>query len=407
MTNLAHKIELKPNNEQRTYFKKASGISRFTWNWALASWNNIYEENKDLQGDEKQNVSGYSLKKEFNRIKRSDFPWVLEVSKYASQQPFIQLNAAYKRFFKGISGKPKFKRKNRSTDSFYVGGDQVKVQGKKVWVPNLGWVKLKEYLRFERSDGKIRSATFSRKADRWFVSLQVEVDVCAKTPIKESTGVDLGINTFAHLSDGIAIMGPKPLKKNLRSLKRISRALSKKTKGSKRYLKQKLKVQKKHLRISNIRKDTLHKITCFLTNEYKSIVIEDLNVSGMLKNHRLARSLADTGLYEFRRQLEYKSKMYGNILHIADRFFPSSKKCSSCEKIKDSLALSERTFKCECGLDLDRDLNASINLNNLLNLGSARPKVTPREMTAMNLWKFSKGSTSIVELGSKHQILPA
>ena len=123
MTNLAHKIELKLNNKQRTYFKKASGISRFAWNWALASWNNIYEENKNLQGDEKQNVSGYSLKKEFNRIKRSEFPWVQEVSKYASQQPFIQLNGAFKRFFKGVSGKPKFKRKNRSTDSFYVGGD--------------------------------------------------------------------------------------------------------------------------------------------------------------------------------------------------------------------------------------------------------------------------------------------
>ena len=161
------------------------------------------------------------------------------------------------------------------------------------------------------------------------------------------------------------------------------------------------------MKISNIRKGTLHKITSFLTNEYKSIVIEDLNVSGMLKNHRLARSLADTGIYEFRRQLEYKSKMYGNILYIADRFFPSSKKCSNCEKVKDSLGLSERTFKCECGLKLDRDLNASINLNNLVNLGSARPEVTPREMTAMNLWKFSKDSTSIVELGSKHQILPA
>ena len=245
---------------------------------------------------------------------------MFEVTKYASQQPFIHLNTAFRRFFKGVSSKPKFKKRNRSSDSFYVGGDQIKVVNKKIWVPNLGWVRLKEALRFE---GKIRSATFSRRADRWFVSIQVDTKQLLIEESKEkldAVGLDLGINSLVHTSDGLSILSSKPLKKSLRAIRRASRRLSKKEKGSNKREKQKLRISKLHMKISNIRKDTLHKITSFITASYRNIAIEDLNVSGMLKNQRLSRAVSDLCFYEIRRQLEYKSKIYRNNLVIADRF---------------------------------------------------------------------------------------
>ena len=298
---LAHKIELKLNNKQRTYFKKACGVSRFTWNWALSSWDKAYEENKNRAKEERSPVNGMALKKEFNKLKKEQFPWTFEVTKYASQQPFIHLNLAFGRFFKGVSKRPKFKKRNKSVDSFYVGGDQIKIKNKSIWVPNLGWVRLKELLRFE---GPIRSATFSRKADRWFVSLQVDTTIAPKSPSKKAVGVDLGINSLVHTSDGVSILSPKPLRKSLRALARASRRLSRKENGSKAKGKQRLKVQKIHVRITNIRKDALHKISSYLTSQYKSIAIEDLNVSGMLKNHKLSRAISDL-VYELRSQLEY------------------------------------------------------------------------------------------------------
>ncbi|MEI8301446.1 MAG: RNA-guided endonuclease TnpB family protein [Chlamydiota bacterium] len=362
---LAHKIELKLNNKQRTYFKKACGVSRFTWNWALSSWDKAYEENKNRPKEERSPVNGMALKKEFNKLKKEQFPWTFEVTKYASQQPFIHLNLAFGRFFKGLSGKPKFKKRNKSVDSFYVGGDQVKIKNKNIWVPNLGWVRLKEWTRFE---GPIRSATFSRKADRWFVSLQIDTTISPKSPLKEAVGVDLGINSLVHTSDGVSILSPKPLRKGLKALRRASRRLAKKENGSKARGKQKLKVQKIHFRISNIRKDTLHKTSSYLISQYKGIAIENLNVCGMLKNHKLSRAISDLGFYELRRQLEYKSRMYGNNLVVAGRFFPSSKKCSSCGSSKKDLSLKERVFSCDCGISLDRDLNASLNLRNLIKI---------------------------------------
>jgi putative transposase len=270
---------------------------------------------------------------------------------------------AFGRFFKGISKRPKFKKRNKSVDSFYVGGDQIKIKNKSIWVPQLSWVRLKELLRFE---GPIRSATFSRKADRWFVSLHVDTTIAPKSPSKKAVGVDLGINSLVHTSDGVSILSPKPLRKSLRALARASRRLSRKENGSKAKGKQRLKVQKIHVRITNIRKDALHKTSSYLTSQYKSIAIEDLNVSGMLKNHKLSRAISDLGFYELRRQLEYKAKMYGNTLVVADRFFPSSKKCSSCGSSKKELSLKERVYTCDCGISLDRDLNAALNLRNLI-----------------------------------------
>lgn len=394
---IAHKIELKPNNKQKTYFAKACGTARFAWNWALAEWEKQYQQGKK--------PSGMSLKKEFNAIKKSQFPWTKEVTKYAAQQPFLELQEAWVRFFKKQARAPKFKKKGKSTDAFYIGADHVKVAHKKIRIPRLSWVRMRESLRFE---GKIHSVTISRTADRWFASIQVEVSErlfkpCCST---QTVGVDLGINKLATLSNGIAFEAPKPLGKNLKMLKRYQRKLQKKQKGSAGRYKAQMKCARTHVKISNIRKDTLHKITTYIAGHYAQIGIEDLNVKGMVKNHNLARHIQDIGLGEFRRQLEYKSKMRGNVIHLADRYFPSSKTCSRCGAIKAAMDLSERTFVCGCGLKMDRDLNASINLRDYeapKNVRPVRSEVTPEEIAALRKQAGLVFVTSIDESGNKLQ----
>lgn len=391
---IAHKIELKINNMQGTYFKKASGVARFTWNWALAGWDRKYEAGEQ--------PSGMGLKKEFNEIKRIEFPWTYEVTKYASQQPFLELQDAWKRFFKKLSGKPKFKKKGKSRDSFYIGGDQIKLNEirRRIKIPNLGWVRMREELRFE---GKINSVVISRTADRWFAGIQVETPIqFPKHKNQVSVGVDLGINKLATLSSGIAFEAPKPLKKMLWRLKRQSRRFSKKTKGSNNSKKQAAKLSRLHMKVANVRRDATHKVTTSITRNCSLIGIEDLNVGGMVRNHKIARAICDVGLGEFRRQLEYKAQWRGGEIITHDRFFPSSKTCSHCGQIKESLSLAERVFKCDCGLEIDRDLNASINLNPV-------PKVlrefTPAKMTALRKSVYPISVTSIAETGNKLQSL--
>ena len=316
--NISHKIELKPNNFQKTYFKKACGIARFTWNWALGNWNEKYKNG--------EKPSGMSLKKEFNSLKKEHFPFTYEVTKYASQQPFLELQKAFQGFFQKKNGYPKFKKKGKAKDSFYIGGDQIKIVGKKVKIPKLGTVRLRENLRF---NGKILNATISRIADKWFISFGVEASL-SYLPCKNqaSVGIDLGIKTLATLSNGTFIKSPKPLKKNLRKLKKVSRQLSRKvhsrkkgdkTPQSNNYKKHSLKLAKIHKRIANIRKDSLHKLTTYLTDNFQYISIENLNVRGMMANRKLSQAISDLGFFEFKRQLEYKSKLKGNFLNIIDK----------------------------------------------------------------------------------------
>jgi putative transposase len=362
---LAHKILLETTEAEEAYFRKACGIARFSWNWALATWNEEYKAGRK--------PTAFKLKKQFNQIKAAEFPWVYEVTKYACQQPFLFLGKAFSNFFRDVKKPqnqrrhryPKFKKKGKSIDSFYIGGDQIQVEGNRVKIPNLGWVKMKENLRW---GGNILSATVSRQADKWFVSLCVDVNFSA-IPCKNqaSIGVDLGVLSLATLSDGKVEEGPKPLKHFLHRLKRIQRKRSKKVLGSSNFKKIKKKEGKLHYKICCIRKDTLHKLTTKLTEQYQYISVEDLNVKGMLSNHKLARSISDMGFYEFKRQLLYKAKMKGNTVFIADQWFASSKTCSSCDTKKETLALSAREFRCDsCGLKINRDLNAARNLEKQL-----------------------------------------
>lgn len=377
----------------------------------LANWEKQYKDGLK--------PSGLSLKKEFNALKSKEFPFAYEVTKYAAQQPFIKLQTAWKRYFDFLKtkkgpklGRPKFKKKGKSKESFYIGGDQIVIKSGKVKIPNLGYVKLAEEIRFQ---GKITSATISRQADSWFISFAIEPSI-SFIPCKNqaSVGVDVGSKELVTLSNGIQIEAPKPLRVKTRRLKRLSRQLSKKqhsrykgdsTPQSNNYKKQAKRVARLHADISNIRKDTLHKVTTFLTDNFEYIAIEDLNIKGMMANGKLARTISDLGLYELRRQLEYKAQLKGNKLTFADRWFPSSKTCSHCGNIKADLKLSDRMYHCEaCEITIDRDHNASINLERLnKQIPQALREFTAVEMTAL---LNSQGlKTSIVEPANKHHSL--
>jgi len=354
----AQVIALNPNNTQLTYFYKACGVARFAYNWALAQWQNQYEEHKKDPTQKKPSEG--ALRRLLNSIKREQFPWMLEVTKNAPQMAIIQLGKAFKNFFSGRAKYPQFRKKGMR-DRFTLTNDQFEIKDSHIRLPNLGWVRMREMLRFK---GKILSATISRVADRWFVSITIETQDTPKlNPIDSIVGVDLGISAMATLSNSEKITGPKPYKKLCHNLKKLSKALSKKMKGSKNRAKAKTKLARLHARISNIRLDAIHKFTTELANRFSTICIEDLSVQRMIKNRRYARSIADMGFKEIARQLEYKLERSGGRLIKADRFFPSSKLCSNCGYIFNDLTLSIRQWTCPiCGRNHDRDINAAKNL---------------------------------------------
>ena len=359
---IAHKIALDPNNAQATYFAKAAGGARFAYNWALAEWKRQYEAWKLDNSQPKPTQA--ALRRQLNAIKREQFPWMLEVTKNAPQMAIIQLGQAFQNFFAGRAKYPQ-PRKKGVHDRFTLTNDQFSIDGCRIRIPNLGWVRMRESLRFT---GKIMSATISRVADRWFVSIAVDTGDSSHLPKAENqgaVGVDLGVSALATLSTGETIIGPKPHKALLTRLQRLSRSLSRKQKGSANRKKAKAKLARLHARIANIRQDAMHKLTTDLTRRFHTIGIEDLNVRGMVRNRHLARSIADMGFFEFRRQLEYKAAMRGGQVVIADRWFPSSKICSCCGHKQEELPLSVRRWSCSiCGVEHDRDLNAAINLKN-------------------------------------------
>ena len=385
---LAHKLELKPNNKQATYFKKACGVARFSYNWALASWKEQYKN-----GEKPTEVS---LRKLLNARKVEEFPWMQEVTKNAPQQAIKNLGSAFNRFFKGKAKYPKFKKKGKVRDSFRAdngpaqkGSDAVRIIGKKIQIPCLGWVKMTENLRFK---GQIKSLTISRIADKWFATIAVEmksIAYCRKN--HASVGIDLGIKALATLSDGKVITGAKSHTLLLKRLKRQSRKLSAKKKQSMNAFRHAQKLAKTHARIANIRRDYLHKATTDIVLNNSKIGIENLNVKGMSANRKLARHILDQSFYEFRRQLEYKSVLYGSQIFVADRFFPSSKLCHSCGCVYDDLKLSERTWTCvDCNETHDRDLNAALNLQRLCTPSSGGTQACGVESSGSFVHKMSE-----------------
>jgi putative transposase len=364
--NRTHKIALDPTSSQVGYFRRACGVARFTYNWGLAEWKRKYAEG--------QKPSGAALKKQFNALRHVDFPWSGEVLRDATAQPFANLQRAYQNFFAKRGKYPTFKKKGRH-DSFYIANDKFSVEGAKIRIPHIGWVRMHEALRFE---GRIQSAVVSRTAHRWFVAIAVEVpDQLITRENQAVVGVDLGIKALATLSTGEFILAPKPLKASLEKLRRLSRLVARKKKGSANRAKAIRRLSRLHYRIACVRNDALHKLTTGLVARFGTVVIEDLNVKGMVKNHCLARAISDLGFGEFRRQLEYKAPSKGVRIVVADRWYPSSKTCADCGFVVDILPLSVREWACpECGVVHDRDVNAAINLEKL---GRATPEVTPVE----------------------------
>jgi putative transposase len=363
----AFKTELDLNNKQKTACRKHAGAARFAYNWGLA-------RKKEAFAKGEKTPSAIDLHRELNTLKKSELAWMYEVSKCAPQEALRDLDHAFAHFFRRVKEKkakvgfPRFKSRKNALGSFRLTG-AIHVFDRSIQLPRLGLLRLKERGYLPGSNVHILSATVSEKAGRWFVSLQVEMEIPDPVVVAEkpAVGVDLGINRMAQVSDGTSFENPRALKRALTRLKRIQRAVSRRQKGSTNRKKAVQQLAKAHFRVANIRKDALHQATTWLAKTKSAIVLENLNVSGMMKNHRLAQAIADVGMYEFRRQMQYKGGWYGCEVLLADRFYPSTKRCSQCGQIKPVVALNEREYCCEhCGLVIHRDLNASRNLEQLL-----------------------------------------
>lgn len=354
---LAHKIALDPNAEQRLYFARAAGTARYAWNWALKEWKRQYKA-----GEKPTEVS---LRRQLNAIKRAQLPWMYDVSKAVVQESIIDLGTAFRAFFEKRGRYPRRKYKDDRA-SFCAANEAgtFRTDGKRIKLPVIGWVKMRETVRF---CGPLKRATVSCEAGRWFVSLMVETDdVWAVKQLCGVVGVDLGVSAFATLSTGEVIEGPKAHEVALKRLRRANKALARKRRGSHNFRKAKARLARVHRRIGAIRRDATHKLTTRLAKSYKVIGIEDLNVRGMASNRHLARSIMDGGFFEFRRQVDYKTRLYGSRLIVANRWYPSSKTCSCCGVVKETLALAERTFRCDdCNFEAPRDVNAALNLARL------------------------------------------
>jgi len=358
----AHRIRLDPNNTQSTYLARAAGIARFAYNWALSEWQKQYEACK--ADPMLPRPSEAALRRQLNSIKREHYPWMLVVTKNAPQMAIVQLGRAFENFFAGRARYPRFRRKGQD-DRFTLTNEQFRIEGRYIRIPKLGWVRMREALRFA---GKVVSASVARVADRWYASITVDTSDPPVPPADNqgAVGVDLGITALATLSTGETFQGPKALRTLLTRLRRLSRALARKVKGSRNRVRAKLRLARLHARIANIRRDSLHKLSTSITRRFHTIGIEDLNVKGMLGNRHLARAIADMGFYELRRQLEYKATWRGGHFVLVDRWFPSSKLCSCCAYRLESLGLNMRHWTCPgCGSLNDRDVNAAINLRNV------------------------------------------
>ena len=383
---LAHKIALRPTFKQVRYFRGCSGAARKAYNFGLGRYKEILEAGGKLDHN--------AIAREFTALKATEFAWCYDFSSTATSDAFVNLKEAFSNFFSSRKGArkgakmgfPKFKRASdpRSFTATTKPKDAV-FSGKKIKLPKIGWVKMTEELRFS---GTAKRVTISERAGEWFASILVETPAPEKLmQTEESVGVDLGVKSFAVLSRELGgekvFTGPKAHKAKLARMRRLSRKLSKRAPKSKNRDKARLKLAKLHAKIADIRKDFLHKLTTKLAKTFKNIGVENLNVKGMSKNRRLARSVMDQGFYLFKQMLDYKTKLYGSIMVEAGRFYPSSKTCSSCGCIKETLKLSEREYRCEnCGFVCDRDENAARNLENLAATSAAsasgEPQTPPR-----------------------------
>ncbi|MFL5881955.1 MAG: IS607 family element RNA-guided endonuclease TnpB [Actinomycetota bacterium] len=379
----AYRFALDPTPAQRRALASHCGAARVAHNWGLALVKTRLDQRRTDPGAQVP-WTVPELRREWNRVKDQVAPWWAENSKEAYSSGLDGLARALRNWSDSRSGGrkgrpvgfPQFKKKGRCRDAcrFTTGAIKVLADRKHVQLPRIGVLKTHESTRklarrLEQGTARVLSATISRTADRWFVSFTVEVErqIPATNGKTTTIGVDVGIRHLAVLSTGEPpIPNPRALEQSARRLRRLNRGLARRRPASRRRKLARRRLARAHARAANLRRDALHKLTTTLAKEHATVVVEHLNVAGMVRNRRIARALADTGLAELRRMLAYKTTWYGSRLVVADRFYPSSKTCSACGWVKAKLTLAERTFTCEvCGLRLDRDLNAARNLAKL------------------------------------------
>lgn len=394
----AYKTKIRLNNEQEAYFCGNAGVSRFVYNWCLE------QKIAASRNPDRKVPTARTLKTEFNALKHKDFPWLAQYPYQIVQEAFEDCEKAFHNYwrkrkegevaqaiaklkqagkwethvarmlrkgYKGIEIEPhfpRFKSRARSKKSFRI-LKGVTIEGHRIKLPRIGWITLEErdYLPVGKT---INSATVSCVAEQWYVSVQVEEEIENKKPIGEPLGIDFGIKALATVSNGTVFENPKALNEHNDRLSKLYRQASRQQKGSSNQKKTYDKIAKLQHKIANVRRNALHQVSAHVTHQAKptKVVIEDLNVAGMLKNHKLARAISDVSFSEMRRQIEYKAGWESIDVVLADRWFASSKTCSCCGSVKAELSLDERIYHCEqCGMIMDRDLNAAVNLGRLTN----------------------------------------
>lgn len=349
----AFRYRLYPNREQQDGLAVQFGHARFVYNWALATRDAYYREHN-------ADIGYYALKRMMTDLKRQpDHAWLKEADSQALQAKVEDLDRAFTNYFKKLSRHPRFKRRHSHQSIRYP--QRFKFDGDRVYLPKVGWVKIVLHRPLE---GRPKSLTVSKtKSGEYYASVLCEVEADVSPNSKPCVGVDLGLKDFAVLSTGEKVKHPKYLRRAERRLKKLQQRLSRKKKGSANRNKARLLVARQHEHVARQRADFLHKLSYRLVTQHGVVCMEDLNISGMLANHKLAKSIADSGWGMFGHFCEYKAEWYGSRVVRADRFYPSSKTCSICGCINHDLTLSDRFWTCEnCGAHHDRDINAAINL---------------------------------------------
>ena len=397
------RVKLYPDESQKILLEKHFGSCRFVYNHFLAKRDEYYIAHKDA---EKSSLNYLDTQNMLIELKKQ-YSWLYEVNSQSLQMSLRFLDNTFKNFFHKNAMHPKFRKKGNN--DYFAFPQHISIKGSRIFFP-----KFSEGIRFKGSKEKlseiksIKQIVITKDAGDYYCSIIYEVD--REFPEKKtisvdnSVGIDLGIEKFATLSNGISIENPEPIKKVEKRIKKLQKQLSKKKKGSKNYEKHKVKLQRKYRKLRNMREDFLDKVFTAIAKQYDTIVMEDLNVQGMQQNHNIAKSITDVLFHAFKQRLKWKAEKYGkNIIEIG-RFYPSSKLCSRCGNIKYDLKLSDRIYRCNrCGLAIDRDYNASRNIRKmgLIKVGLVQPEFTPVEIATSGLYGiYPYRQMSVVEPGS-------
>ena len=399
----ATRVKLYPSEKQKILLEKHFGNCRFVYNYFLAKRDEYYITHND---SEKSSLNYLDTQNMLIELKKQ-YPWLYEVNSQSLQMSLRFLDNAFKNFFHKNTDHPRFRKKGRN--EYFAVPQHVKITGNRICFP-----KFSEGIYFKGSKEKlseikdINQIIITKDSGYYYCSIAYEIpeELPEKKPLsaENSIGIDLGTAKFSTLSNGIAIENPRFIKKVEKRIKRLQRQSSRKQKGSKNRRKQILKLQREYMKLRNMREDFLDKVSTAIAKQYDTIIMEDLNVSGMVRNHHIAKSLSDVSFYAFKQKLEWKADKYGkNIIEIG-RFDPSSKICSRCGNIKHDLKLSDRIYHCDvCGLVIDRDHNASKNIKKigLIKVGLVQSEFTPVETATSGLHGiYPYRQMSVAEAGS-------